>query len=95
MSNDNDWLSQVIDEMQTLREENARLKAINHTMNSDYCKEDARLRAICDDLTAKLALAVEALRFTLKGLEMWRKYQSPGNVAEVEQKVRETLEKIK
>lgn len=34
---------------------------------------------------------VEALEYSLKGLEMWRKFQSPGNIADVEETIRRVL----
>lgn len=40
---------------------------------------------------ARIAEMTEAIVFSLRGLQMWRTYQSPGNIAEVEQRLRQAL----
>lgn len=48
-----------------------------------------------ESLEEKLAIAVEAMWFSLRGIAMWEKYQSPGNMKEIKTAMREALEKIK
>lgn len=57
-------------------------------------ERDAAMRE-ANEKAFKLDEARAALEFTLAGLAMWRKYQSPGNIAEVEERIRETLAKLK
>lgn len=55
---------------------------------------DVKLREERDALAEKLKGAEVALEFSLEGLAMWRKFQSPGNIAEVEERIRQALAEI-
>lgn len=52
--------------------------------HSEVIAENTQLRAAAEKLA-------EALSFSLDGLAMWRKYGSPGNIAEVEERTRQAL----
>lgn len=58
---------------------------------------EARWQAICADLEEKLAIAVEALWFSLRCMAVWEKYQRHGSIAiaEAQKTMREALEKLK
>ena len=75
----------VAKERDQLRAELARAKA--------YPTEDAYLAACAalEKHRSENEKFRRALEFALKGLSMWRKFQSPGNIAEVEQAISEAL----
>lgn len=50
-------------------------------------------KSYADRLEQRVAELTEAIVFSLRGLQMWRKYQSPGNIAEVEQRLRQALKR--
>lgn len=65
-------------------------------------KELDRCRSIAEqdakdyaEIREKLAIAVEAMWFSLRGIAMWEKYQSPGNIKEIKEAMRGALEKLK
>jgi hypothetical protein len=62
---------------------NGSVEPIETAFKSGYeyaVKNDPRVLAL-----------VEALKYSAEGLKMWRKYQSPGNVAEVETTISDAL----
>lgn len=79
-------------DLQAARAEVERLKA--QDLTHAVIASDIKLREERDALAAKLKVARGALEFSLEGLAMWRKFQSPGNIAEVEERIRQALAEI-
>lgn len=82
----------VNSDLQAARAEVERLKA--QDLTHAVIASDIKLREERDALAAKLRVAKKTLEFSLEGLAMWRKFQSPGNIAEVEERIRQALAEI-